>query len=171
MSNAYSNFFLTGSRKSGKSTVIREIMKCFPDRFSGFLTLPDQWSGQICTYKLVDILSNKEGPVSCWIGNEIEPVTETFDTLGIEVLEDYKRFPMVIMDELGRFERNCFSFIKKINEIADSDVLLLAALKKEDIGFINELKKRKDSIVWDLDEIGIDAAQTKVKYILAEKGL
>lgn len=50
-------------------------------------------------------------------------------------------------------------------------MLLLAALKKEDIGFINELKKRKDSIVWDLDEIGIDAAQTKVKYILAEKGL
>ena len=159
------NYLITGKKQVGKSTLIKRLCKDNNINPDGFLTLPQY-----------NELGERQGfyyhslsPIRVFKNNQLifdekKIFANIFQELGEECLENTiksdKNF--IILDEIGRFERKEKKYIGLLNIILDSEKFVMGVLKKEDIEYINEIKKREDVKVFDLDS---DSIEEVYKYL------
>lgn len=155
------NYLITGRKKIGKTFLITEILKKNKINPAGYFVFPK-----------IDDNGNRDGyyyhslsPVvkfknDACIFDEKNIFKEVFNNLGLECLENSLNVKneVLVLDELGRFEKNEKSYINLIEKILSSDKFVLAVLKKEEIEYISRIKNRDDVIIIDLDEINYDEA-------------
>jgi len=153
------NFLITGARGAGKSTLVRRIEQAIHLPCAGFRTLPQEHYDCGNTYNLTDLTTGETAPISTWDGQAFRPVEATFLDLGVRCLNEARTgsSPLLILDELGRFERRCTPFLRSVETVLDSDKTVLAVLKKEPIDFIDRIRARADCCVFDLDLLCRDA--------------
>lgn len=156
MMNQTTNLFITGQKGIGKSYLIKKIIEVSGFHVSGFFTLP-KFDGEnrlgFYFHSLVPV-QNNNGMISREQDGKNEPIPNTFDTLGVECLRQsqYIECDCIVMDEIGRFEQNAYRYQNELNKILDSPCLVLGVLKKETIPFLEQIKQRQDTIVFDLEE-------------------
>ncbi len=174
MSNQITNIFITGSKKCGKSTLLTSVLKELNTSYEGFITLPFEEYHNGNTYKLVDIKTGVSAPISHFNGENFLPVKHTFDTHGLTVVSNsvLSRAKLLVFDEIGRFERNSKEFLNEITKAFNSNKTAIAVLKKEELPHITEYKQRKDSVLFDLDEVeNIDTVKQIILNLLRQKEL
>lgn len=166
------NFLITGSRNSGKTTLIKALISSRLEMVCGYETVPQQHYEAGWTYKMVDLLSHEQRMISTVDDQRIKGLESTFRTFGVTCLEHclHNDKAIVVLDELGRFEKNCDEFINVVNQLLDSQKIILAVLKKEPIAYLDQMKKRNDVILFDLDKQNFAEVKNAIGSMLTIEG-
>ena len=168
------NIIITGKKNSGKSTIVKRLIKDFKFFTRGYLTLPIFDDNIICGYKIISLPYNnieKEIIRIDKLGNNIS-FPEVFSDFGSECVFNAIKYDsdFIVFDEIGRIEKDIDKFINLIEKAFDINKNVIAVLKKENIQFINNIKNRKDIFLWDIDEIDRDLAYIQI-FNFIKKGI
>ncbi len=155
--NMTKNIFLTGPRNVGKSTIIETALRSFAGRLGGFITLPKLLNDGRRVFVMdslnLDYPANYQ-PRICEVGidGRLEAKPETFDGLGVQILDDClrKEVDLIIMDELGLFESGASNFQEKVKICLASSIPVLGVIKAKDSKFLKEISNRPDVQVVDI---------------------
>ncbi|WP_154889951.1 nucleoside-triphosphatase [Longibaculum muris] len=166
------NILITGKRHIGKSTLRQHIIETLQLDCVGFQTIQNENVGIGWTYQFVDIKTKERQPISFYDGLKIQGIPETFSTLGVQCLKNalYASEDYVLMDELGRFERHNQDFIACVHDLLSSSKTVLAVIKDEPIPYLNEIKKRTDCCLYDLNTISFEEAFQAIIFQLQKEG-
>lgn len=144
------NVFLTGNPGSGKTSLIKSILKELDGDVCGFFTPEIRKNGSRKGFKLKDIDTDKEGVLASVDIKEGPSVSKY--TVNMEDLDDFSRRlfgrmdskEIVVIDEIGVMELYSDEFKKTLGKAIDSDKLLLATLHKN---LINKYMD-KGKVIW-----------------------
>lgn len=147
------NFLITGQRNSGKTTLVNELLEMYHIDPAGYRTVPSKRYHSLTAYAMTDLLTGEQKDISKVVCGRIQGIEKTFSVFGVNCLKDALKSSKktVVLDELGRFEKNCHIFLQCVNELLDSEKIILAVLKKESIPYLEQIKKRRDVLIFDLD--------------------
>ncbi len=156
------NIAVTGPKGSGKSTLSRRLISQSGLPCCGFEARRYQVTEQGPLYEMVDLLSGSAMPISHLTQAGIRGMPESFDGFGAELLENLLRCPepLVLLDEIGRFERNSPRFLQALEAVLDSTKTVIAVLKQEALPHIQAIKARPDTLVVDLSLCSREEAYT-----------
>ena len=132
------NIFLTGQIQVGKSTVLNKVLEMLKNRinprFGGFQTyhVPDCRDVFITEYG-TDKIADELHKIATWKHNCMEPHTDVFNKLGVEILTKAETKDIIIMDELGFLEKNSEPFKEKIFQCLNSQTPCIGILRKANI--------------------------------------
>ena len=143
------HIFLTGDFQVGKSTLINKVLEDLSVcRLGGFRTIsvadiPDAF-GSVYIVRGDKSLSTgaygtggrgafygDENRVGIRGNNGPSGFPEVFDRFGVMTLADAENCDLILMDEIGKMERNALVFTKRILELLDGNVPILGVLRKE----------------------------------------
>ncbi len=172
------NIVITGSKKTGKTTLLHRVLHALSAQYDGYVTVEYESFFEGSTYQMNQIGTSNMEPISSYveIGTgkaRFRPVEETFETFGVacikQAIESDK--PWIVLDEIGRFERNCELFLQSIEEAFASEKTVFAVLKKEAMPHLEAILLRKDVIVVDLDHIDLESAYQYIRKKVQELAL
>lgn len=166
------NIIITGQRHVGKTTLIQEVIKELQLSYAGYCTVPDQEYEIGWSYDMVNLMTHEKMPISCFDGQCMKGISETFETFGVECLKQSLNSckDIIVLDEIGRFERKSALFLSMIHHVLDSSYCVLAVVKAEKIDYLQNMKARKDCLLLDLDVISYKEAKTEILSVLNTKG-
>ena len=148
--------FLTGEKGVGKSFCINEIIKECRLSTCGFQTLPFYEQGirqGFYLHALVDICQNDQRfSIQHDTYNEVIP--GVFDTFGSMILRKSRTLSshVLILDEIGRLEKEECLFLSELEKSIAEQRDIFGVLKKCELQYIQDIKKRQDVIVLDFDQ-------------------
>ncbi len=156
----WKNIAITGARQAGKSTLAHRLLEQLELPCDGFHTTVYDRTEMGPLYQLTDIRTGRSAPISRLAQGRICGIPETFETVGVRCLERalLGERAVLLLDEIGRFERNSPLFLRAVTRVLDSPKRVIAVLKKEDLPHIAAIRARKDTLVVDLDVCGRAAA-------------
>lgn len=153
-----SNIFITGQKRSGKTTTIVNYIKKYKIKnLAGFMVVRRLIENKPASFHLVspDEYINSKNTSSlkqdnCFASRgkstgynwEIHP--EVFNDLGVQLLKSGDKSSLVIMDELGRFESNSWEFQTQVFKTLLSEKQVLGVLKAESNSFLDKIRLRTD---------------------------
>lgn len=147
------HIFLTGEKQVGKSTLLDKMVSQIDIPVSGYRTLPFEIDGRKKGYYLHSIrkLSHDENdsPISIRYGeNKMIPITETFETLGVQILSDaLHREGVLLLDEIGRAEKKAAKFSRLLWECLDRHNMIVGVLQNCDNELLHAIKNREDVLL------------------------
>mgnify|MGYP004514199249 CR=1 FL=1 len=145
------HLLLTGGRGSGKTTLLGFLC---PEPLPGVTTwadpgkavyLREESTGRETVIGLFD--STRPGAE-----NKMQPVSRGLQTLGVDALRRclQQSGSWVRVDEIGYLELTCPEYCQALRQLFE-EKQVLAAVRKQDAIFLNELLHRQDVFVVDLD--------------------
>ena len=145
------HLILTGSRGSGKTTLIKQL---FGDETPSVTT----WAEQGRAVYLKDSMSGETAQIGAFdpesVGeeNRMSLVEEGFYCLGIPAIERLIQCESewVTVDEIGYLETGCEAYMDAVRALFEKK-RVAAVVRKQDIPFLNELTARDDAFAVDLD--------------------
>ncbi len=154
--DAFKNIAFTGCRQAGKSTAAARLIRQAGWSAAGFCTEVCRRTPAGPLYTLRDLLTGETMPISHLTDNGICGIPDTFEDLGVRCLKNSlgSDAQVLLLDEIGRFERNCSGFLRWITCALDGEKPVIAVLKKEELPHISAILRRPDTLVVDLDEWG-----------------
>ena len=146
------HLLLTGGRGSGKTTLLGFLC---PEPLPGVTTwadpgkavyLREESTGRETVIGLFD--STRPGAE-----NKMQPVSRGLQDLGVDALRRCVQQPgsWVWVDEIGYLELTCPEYCQALRQLFE-EKQVLAAMRKQDAPFLNELLHRQDVFVVDLDD-------------------
>ncbi len=164
-------FFITGKRGSGKSCIINKLAAFFQNECTGFLTLPYEIGEKRRGFYFhsLEEVKNNDIPISVQYDEKRAwPVTETFETLGVECLEKCRQSgkKIILMDELGRFEEQAPAFLKSVWSVLDGLQPVVGVLQEGDSGYRKGIKSRADILVYHTEKDTADFIFQDIKQNL-----
>lgn len=166
-------FMLTGKPGSGKTTLWQKIWGDELEKAAGYITLPYEQEGVYAGYEMKDLLTGERRKISVRQGENFVGIEETFAGFGTELLRKAVASDkeILILDELGRYEKNCASFLSGVQEAAACGKTVCLVLKKEPIAYLEELKERTGGLLIDLDEMGREKAEEMLRAAVLQSRL
>lgn len=192
MGKILNNYFLTGEKNSGKSSIIKKLLEEIDYYPAGYAVARelDPLSKKPLVFRLVPALFLKTMGTKNLVSDFGEENTLTmshFDNIIASresIDEDFKVFPevfnnygvellrldvdIVIMDELGRFESGAGKFKEKVFSLLDSKKIVLGVLKAENNSFLNEIKKREDIKILELKDNNKEKVKEEIFSVLSK---
>lgn len=170
------NIFLSGGINTGKTTIIKRLLKKYrldpggfmvgrdgkPFYWSRFYLLPADFycnnsNSEVEKYKDRGIFATRDE-------DEIWEIDSTvFDNYGVELLSKGQKSNIILMDELGRLERNAFDFQDKVFELLQDDIPVIGVIKDEKNKFLDRVR---DCL--KLAPLGVKRSNRKLIYNKAE---
>lgn len=152
------HILLTGEIGVGKSTVIRKTLSHLNMTYGGFCTYfgEDRASADRCLYigdAAKPHLCTEENAVVRFVcGKPPEPIPQRFDLLGAALIQTAGRnAQIIIMDELGRFERDALVFQSAVLEALNGDVPVFGVIKKTAAGWVDIIRRHPCVSVIDIN--------------------
>ena len=145
------HIFLTGARQVGKSTILRGLIKRRGLDCAGFETRPfyigDERRG-FTLHGRVDMPPYENDCIVCVRVGERRsvPVLPVFEENGVDILKRSleSESPWLLMDELGRLERDAARFCAQVLACLDSDKRVLGVLQACDAPLVCAVRARED---------------------------
>lgn len=148
------HLFLTGDKQVGKSTLLRKLIALKHLECSGFETRAFDLHGERRGFTLhgrVDMPPYENDCICCARIEEKRsvPVLPVFDENGSKILRISRSdsAPFILMDELGRLERQADAFIHEIYACLDSEKRVLGVLQKCGSAHVEAISRRDDVTV------------------------
>ena len=145
------HIFLTGARQVGKSTILRGLMKRRGLDCTGFETQPfyigDERRG-FTLHGRVNMPPYENDCIVCVRVGERRsvPVLPVFEENGVDILKRSleSESPWLLMDELGRLEREAAQFCAQVLACLDSGKRVLGVLQACDAPLVCAVRARED---------------------------
>lgn len=161
--------FLYGKQNTGKSTIIRKVLKECQINPKGFLTVADKadyigkWNLYIqpadWDYRTFPI----ENKIAVCCGNgDWKSYPEVFETVGVMLLTFKRKPEIVIMDEIGFMESKSLNFQRRILEILDEPFPVLGVIKPRPNDFMQRIYDHKNVAAIEITEKNRDDAAAKL---------
>ena len=135
------HLFITGGVGSGKSTIIRRILKKVRRPVYGFLTEkgPASPLGKEITMRPA---AGGNGRVVAVCQSETTFLTDVaaLEEFGTELLSDIPDGALVLMDELGFFESSAPAFCEQVLKTLNRNVTVLGAIKPLPLPFLDSVR-------------------------------
>ena len=148
------HLFLTGDKQVGKSTLLRRLIEAKSLACSGFETHAFYLDGERRGFTLhgrVELPPYENNCICCARVAEKRsvPVLPVFEENGVSILKKSLSSPssFILMDELGRLERDADRFIHAIETCLDSDKRVLGVLQKCSSAHVEAISRRDDVTV------------------------
>lgn len=153
------HLFLTGEKRVGKSTLLQELIRMKGMDCAGFETRHIEINGlrrAHILHGLIDMPPYENDCICCVRINErmSVPVLPVFEQNGTVILQKSmdSSSPYLLMDELGKLEREAEHFINQIMECLDSDKRVLGVLQMCHAPHIEAIKSRNDVTILQVTE-------------------
>ena len=154
------HIFITGSRGSGKSHLVNNMLKYMSDSFNLLQSHRTDTPQVVIKSNLV--ADNKEfvigiprtsgiNPVSK--GNNMTIIEDGFINCAIPAIDthlDTTPERLFVIDELGYLESSCIPFQKAVEKLLDNSHVL-AVIRKQSTEFLDSIKSRSDVLLIDID--------------------
>ncbi|MGI5901154.1 MAG: nucleoside-triphosphatase [Desulfitobacteriia bacterium] len=182
------NFIITGQRRTGKSSLIKEYIDTYRQEISGlFVQRIYDDEKKVNAYRLVDYASKEEYILdiperpglkmdNIFLKTEEKGVSytnpEIFETTGKDILEKslaFKKY-LVVIDEIGSVEEDAELYKKAVRDVLDARIPVLGIIQNIKTPFIDEIRNRPDVEILNLDEISREKAEKQVYEFLRECG-
>ncbi len=144
------NIFITGNPGCGKSTLIKELIDAFKDeRIAGITTPELRKNGERYGFKIIDLHSGKEAIMASVDVKSKFKVSKYFvdvdaiNKIVDEFLKSLEKADYVFIDEIGKMEFYSSRFKAILNDILNSNKIVIAAIGKQ---FINQFKNKGEII-------------------------
>ena len=148
------HLFLTGEKQVGKSTLLRRLIEANALECAGFETQAFCINGERRGFTLHGRVEMPPYENDCICCARIEekrsvPVLPVFEENGVRILKKSlsSPAPYILMDELGRLERQAESFTDQIFTCLDSEKRVLGVLQKCNSAHVEAIAKRDDVTV------------------------
>ncbi len=167
----YKNIAITGAKGAGKSTLANWLLERMGRSCAGFRTEKYGQTPAGPLYALRDILTDESAPISQYRDGSIRGISESFDGFGVQVLNAAlaSPAPVMLLDEIGRFERSSGDFLEGVFSALDSKKTVIVVLKKEELPHIEGIKGRSDTLLLDLDLLSKEASREILVQWLEQK--
>ena len=154
------HLFITGSRGSGKSYLVNNILKCMSDSFNLLQSHRTDTPQVVIKSNLVS--DNKEFvigvPRTSGInpeskGNNMAIIEDGFINCAIPAIESHLNTApekLFVIDELGYLESSCVPFQQAVEKLLDNSHVM-AVIRKQSTEFLNRICNRDDVVVIDID--------------------
>lgn len=171
---------LTGRPRSGKSSLIQNSLIEFEHPIGGFAVQRLTRNRETWAFRILDL--NDEAYVTHLESNKLyddiaifmtaqgkwQGETAVFDGKGRWALERCLGVnQLVIMDELGIFERDALAFQALVYKILDSDLSVLGVIKSKSNLFLDAVRSHNSVSILDIDtqhiEMSVQDLLTQVK--------
>lgn len=141
-------FFLTGAPSSGKTTVIKKLIKLLPMSIQGFYTEEERIDGKRMGF-LMHALDGKQGYlahqdiISERSIRRYGVSIKNIDEIAVQAIMPKKNH-VIIIDEIGKME--CFSdnFMEAAKAALDAPNIVVGTITLGGTDFILEVKQRSD---------------------------
>jgi nucleoside-triphosphatase len=166
------NILITGHPGVGKTTLIKKLAEALGDLHpSGFYTSEIREAGIRKGFEIIALAGSRGILSHVDIKSPHRVSRYGVDVAGFDRFLDSLSLadpaaPIVVIDEIGKME--CFSgkFRSLIQDILNSDTLLVATVAMKGSGLIAEIKKRDDSVLYPLTPENRDSIVPEiVKYV------
>ncbi len=165
------NIVITGKRNSGKTTLVNDVISTLGFKTSGYRTIPYQKYDIGWSYAMESLVTFQKEAISYCDGIGMKGITETFETFGVKCLkQSFQGDDIIVLDEIGRFERHSYTFLSMIDEILRSSKFVLAVVKAEPIDYLEDIKSKQADLLIDLDQISYDYAKELILSKLKSEG-
>ena len=158
------HLFLTGDKQVGKSTLLRRLIEAKSLACSGFETHAFYLDGERRGFTLhgrVELPPYENDCICCARVAEKRsvPVLPVFEENGVSILQRslFSPAPFILMDELGRLEKNAEAFIDEVFACLNSEKRVLGVLQKCSASHIQQIMARDDVTVITVTEENRDA--------------
>ena len=148
------HLFLTGDKQVGKSTLLRRLIEARKLDCAGFETQAFYLNGERRGFTLHGRIEMPPYRNDCICCVRIEekravPVLPVFEENGVLILKRSlaSPAPFLLMDELGRLEREASGFIVQIEACLDADKRVLGVLQKCNSAHVARIAQRADVTV------------------------
>lgn len=166
-------FVIIGKSNTGKSYLMDSLIEKFKLRAIGYRMHSIKFENEFKGYYIHSI-DDVEGyhnniPVQTVLKKKHRiNLVEVYDTFGVLCLTDVLNKPKdeydcIILDELGRGEDASPEFVSKINDILDSDSMVFVLMKNVSSPLITDIKKRRDILLYDMDNMSQDEIELNIK--------
>ena len=165
------NIFITGLPGCGKTTLIKEILKELKIPAKGFFTEEIRREGERIGFKIVT-LSGKEGILakkgfkSPYRVSKYGVILKDLEEIGVkEIEEGLKENKIIIIDEIGKAEMFSKKFKQIVLAALNSKNMVLGTIKLTPDPFTNKIRKRKDTIIFNLTRENRAEIKKKIKKL------
>jgi nucleoside-triphosphatase len=167
---------LTGAPGVGKTTVVRRLAAALSGRrLKGFITDEIREAGERRGFRIsafggperVMAHVDLAGPPRVGrYGVDVEALEE----VAAAALRPDPAADVYLVDEIGKME--CLSpvFVEAMRRLLDSDRSVVATIARRGAGFIAEVKRRSDAVLWEVTRRNRDALPHEIQVWLSETG-
>ena len=148
------HLFLTGDKQVGKSTLLRRLIEVRQLDCAGFETQAFFLNGERRGFTLhgrVEMPPYRNDCICCARIEEKRavPILPVFEENGVLILKRSlaSPAPFLLMDELGRLEREASDFIAQVEACLDADKRVLGVLQKCNSAHVARIAQRADVTV------------------------
>ena len=148
------HLFLTGARQVGKSTLLRALIARESLACAGCETKPLCVDGERRGFIMHGLVPMPPFVNDCVISVRLGerravPVLPAFEENGVEILRRSlaSDAPFLLMDELGRLERDATAFATQVKACLDSSKRVLGVLQRCDAPLMAEIAAREDVLI------------------------
>ncbi|MDY5576687.1 MAG: nucleoside-triphosphatase [Lachnospiraceae bacterium] len=167
-------FVIIGQSNTGKSCLFDQIAEDMGLNPVGFrmkdFTIENEFRGYYfhSIVELEKYHNNVPIQTSLRKGKQRVQLKEVYDTAGVECLKnvleaDWEEYNCVVLDELGRGEYTSEEFANYIYKILDSDALVFILMKNVSNSVTTEIRKRRDVLLYDLDNMSQDEVLANIE--------
>ena len=124
------NLFLTGPIGCGKSTAIARGMGEFLPGAGGFLTVRQRdEAGNPVAYHIQRPAGGHREMIINYFQQPYTMYMDVFESFGVQLLEEAKGYPYIVLDEIGGFEVLCPRFMDALMPLLESDIPIIGVMK------------------------------------------
>lgn len=183
------NIFISGKKRVGKSSLMRELYFSLSLDVAGFFTQRIYGKDKdVCAFRLVDFANvdkNKRKTYTLEIHGaqlhapnfaleypntffrndaNIFDTKRVFDEAGANILKlgIKSKKPMLIIDEIGRLESGSKAHLSALKSALDSPKILLGVLQLGDYELLNSIKNRADCKIFYMDESNVEEVRVDI---------
>lgn len=166
------HILLTGRPGTGKTTLLKKIIEVLDLPCGGFYTEEMKEYGQRAGFK-IKTLDGEEGVLARkGLKSKIRLGgyginLKDLDEIGVGAVDEaIKSKEIVVIDEIGKMELFSEKFKSAVEKALDSGKRVVGVIHIADLGFLNNIRKRKDVLMLEVGLENHDEVLRKVKEIL-----
>lgn len=148
------HIIIAGKRHVGKTTLVNRLLEGFDGPVYGFRTAAGRSMNKgyrsffIHPAESVERTESEKNHIGDGAGGAPLGYPDVFNTYGVKCLEA-EPGGIIVMDELGFFEKDAEIFCDKVLELLDGDIPVLATAKSgHDVDFLNKILNHPNADVY-----------------------
>lgn len=172
----WKNLLLTGLPGVGKTTVIRKVLALLPSqlRVDGFFTEEVRERGERVGFQIVTMDGQKawlakKGFASPYKVGKYGVDVEAIEKVIITALSRaVAQADLIVIDEIAKMELSHPAFAGIVWECLESSKPVLGVIQRSRLPFIEKVKAREDTAIWDVTPENRDKLPEKIAEVLTQ---